>query len=662
MQIKLNRDIRFTDLLPVVMLLVGLYLFPFSIVDCDFSRIPGDKGDARFNNYILEHGYKYFKGEVKSYWDAPFMYPYKNTIAFSDNLLGTLPVYAFFRSQHCDRETAFQWWFITLFALNFLCCYWALKRWSKSTLISSTGAYVYAFSIFILCHINHVQVFPRFMIPLVIYWTWRYLKDKSLKHLFLAMLGLTFQFYCGIYLGFFLVYVLLFMIVSYLLVYRDKDFFTQFKNLKIVGVHLLIVCFNIALLYPMFKPYMEVSGKFGYRHFEEVSMYIPTWRAYFSSTPESAIWRFLSWHIRSQGWMWWEQFLFIGGLPWIAVLLLPFIFLKRRFESDAKKFLGFLLLTFFLCFIFSLKIDGFTLYKIIFNLPGYGSMRSINRLINAEVIFQILLMVFVFKYLWEKYPVLKKYFILLPLLVIIDNSVSYWERTFKKSDVQADVARVKEFIRSQLDTTKAAIAYQHFNFAGLETESHLNVMLATQEMGLACVNAYTGLFPYNYQGFADGEGMDSLKRWMDYNHAGINDIQIVSEFGVPYVSRRFGMLSTNEGKFLKVNHEKGDRVFADSPTKEEGEFFELSTLPNGFTVIRASNGKYLCAEIAATGDLVANRDKPGEWEQFVLTETSVGCFSFKAANGKYLQVNPDRALVANSDMANAMNEFRLEKK
>ena len=74
-------------LLPLAMLCAGLYLVPLSIYGPDFSKVPGDLGDARFNNYILEHDYKYFTGKVDHYWDAPFMYPYKNVIAFSDNLL-----------------------------------------------------------------------------------------------------------------------------------------------------------------------------------------------------------------------------------------------------------------------------------------------------------------------------------------------------------------------------------------------------------------------------------------------------------------------------------------------------------------------------------------------------------------------------------------------
>jgi len=59
--------------------------------------IPGDLGDARFNNYILEHFYQWITQKVPSYWSPQFFYPYPLTLAFSDNLLGSAPFYAMIR-------------------------------------------------------------------------------------------------------------------------------------------------------------------------------------------------------------------------------------------------------------------------------------------------------------------------------------------------------------------------------------------------------------------------------------------------------------------------------------------------------------------------------------------------------------------------------------
>src|ERR1043165_2325664 len=103
-----------TILIPLFLLAAGIYFVPLQIYHTDFAKVPGDYGDARFNNYILEHGHNFLTGKVKQYWNAPFMYPYPNVIALSDNLLGTLPLYSAFRIAGFDRETAFQLWLLCL--------------------------------------------------------------------------------------------------------------------------------------------------------------------------------------------------------------------------------------------------------------------------------------------------------------------------------------------------------------------------------------------------------------------------------------------------------------------------------------------------------------------------------------------------------------------
>ncbi len=37
----------------------GLYFMPIAVFESNLSKMPGDLGDTRFNNYILEHGHKY---------------------------------------------------------------------------------------------------------------------------------------------------------------------------------------------------------------------------------------------------------------------------------------------------------------------------------------------------------------------------------------------------------------------------------------------------------------------------------------------------------------------------------------------------------------------------------------------------------------------------
>lgn len=657
---KLNRDIRIVELLPIVLLFAGLLLFPVSMMNRDFSRIPGDKGDARFNNYILEHGYKYAKGEVPDYWDAPFLYPHRNTIALSDNLLGTLPVYIFFRSLKCDKETSFQWWFLSMFALNFLGCYLALRKWSGNVLLSSCGAYIYAFSIYLLGHINHVQILPKFIAPLVLFWLWQYLSKKRIVSLAFAVTGLTYQFYCGMYLGFFLFYVMLFMIISYLVIFRDTEIFKQFIQRKTALTIGGIIVVNLALLYPMLSHYIPVSGQLGFRSFNEISLYLPRWSSYFFSTPESYLWNNLSYHLRDSEVYWWENFLFCGILPWIAVLLLPVLWLHKEVKMETKKFLGFLVATFFLCVLFSIKFDGFTFYKLIVNMPGFGSMRSINRIINIIIIFQIVIFVFVFKGLQEKYKLAGKVMLFLPLMVVIDNSVTYWERTFSKVEVQNEVKAVADRIAAQQNPSYKAIAYQHKNFFGKETPSHLNVMLACQDLNIKCVNAYTGLFPPNFQGFADTEGIDSLYRWMNYNHSDTSGIQIITEFDFSFRHRQHGRLISSNDKVVLRDSTGGGRLYVGAEKDAVGEYWDIITKQDGKKIIRSQDDKFVCAELSSVGEIVSNRDAPGYWESFIFEDVKDGFIIIKAANEKYIGITSDQKLIAN-EVKERASLFKLEK-
>lgn len=521
-------------LLPLVLLIIGLYLVPLKIFDTDFSKIPGDMGDARFNNYILEHGYKYLSGKVNKYWDAPFMYPHTNVIAFSDNLLGTLPVYSFYRFMGADRESSFQFWILTLFALNFICCFLTLNKWSNNIILSSSGAYIYAFGIFIIGHFNHLQVFPRFIVPLVFYWCWMYLSEKNIKYLCFTLMGIVFQFYCGIYIGFFLVYCLMFFTTSYIIIYKDWSLFLQFKKIKIVSNTLIIILIAGLLLSPLMIPYIKVSNTLGLRKFDDVIATIPKIRSYFFTHIAASTWRnILSEHSKFAFPDWWSHFLFVGALPWMGILSLPAILFSKKIDSKNKKFISLIFLGLLLNILFCINIKGHSLYRFIFEIQGFASMRAIDRIINTQVMYFILIFVFVFKELCTNYRWMKWIILSFPILVIIDNRIDHWElKQFDKFESQQKVKEIREKIVKQYDKHYAAIAYIPLNkpndyFEAVET--HISVMLAAQEVSIPCVNAYTGFNPGNYLSFFDNMDKKTLNDWCEYNKKDSTSIQNINE-------------------------------------------------------------------------------------------------------------------------------------
>jgi len=629
-------------LLPSVLLLAGLYLVPIRIFETDFSQVPGDLGDARFNNYILEHGHKFLGGQVKDYWDAPFMYPYSNVIAFSDNLLGSLPVYSAFRVSGYDRETSFQLWLLSLFILNFICCYWVLTRWTSHVVLSATGAYIFAFSILLVGNIYNVQTYPRFIVPFVFYWSWKYLSVKQWKYFLFMLLGIVYQFYCGIYLGFFLLYAVLFLFISYVLIYKDVFLFTQFKKIKTATCHLGIILLAGILLAPLMQPYMEISGKLGMRQFQDVFPSIPTLTSYFFTSPAPVVWKFLSEHGKSLP-FWWCHFLFVGALPWLGIIAIPAILLSRKTNPGKKKFIALIALGFLFSFLFSLNINGFTLYKIIYQLPGFASMRGVNRVINIEIMLFVLVFVFVFYELADRNRYCKWLVYIFPLLVIIDNAINPREiMRYNKEESRKQIESVKEKIKEEYDQKHAAIAYVPLFSSGQEIAFHLNVMLAAQELNVPCVNAYTGSYPnhYPFYRFFDEE---TLTKWCEVNQADKNNIQQIRgnaiNLGKNIESSKSIHLRAINNKYVCADETVGNLLIANRDNASGWETFLLLGFEKDRYAFMAHNNKFLSAELDSQNEITATRDNINEWETFTLFRLDSNYVAFKAANDKYLSVD-----------------------
>src|SRR5437763_12330393 len=184
-------------------LVVGLALVPLRVMGPSLHRIPGDLVDARFNNYVLEHGYRWLTGRDPTFWDAPFFLPEPNVVAYSDCHLGTLPLYAPFRFAGAGRETAFQLWALTLFGLNYLSCAWVLRRLGFGRAAAAAGAYAFAFGLPAVGQISHLQLAPRFLVPPAFWLATQFLHRPSAR--VAAGLGacLVWQFYFPIYVGYF---------------------------------------------------------------------------------------------------------------------------------------------------------------------------------------------------------------------------------------------------------------------------------------------------------------------------------------------------------------------------------------------------------------------------------------------------------------------------
>ena len=129
------------------------------------ARVPGDLGDARLINYLLEHGWRWLlrRPPHRDFWSPPVFYPAANTAAYSDLLLSAGPFYWCWRAAGLPADTAFQLWMLTASGINYLVMYGFLARVPQlRSLAAALGAVLFTAAACRVAEGLHPQLYPQF--------------------------------------------------------------------------------------------------------------------------------------------------------------------------------------------------------------------------------------------------------------------------------------------------------------------------------------------------------------------------------------------------------------------------------------------------------------------------------------------------------------------
>src|SRR4051812_9371309 len=164
-------------LAPASLYLTGMLLAFYPVFFSGFARVPGDTGDARLINYLLEHGWRWLlrRPPHEDLWSPPFFYPAPNAGAYSDILLSVGPLYWPWRAAGVAPELAFTFCFLTLVSLNYLTMYLFAARCVRLTSPASAfAAFLFAFASPRLMQISHLQLHAHFYTLLSLYALFRF--------------------------------------------------------------------------------------------------------------------------------------------------------------------------------------------------------------------------------------------------------------------------------------------------------------------------------------------------------------------------------------------------------------------------------------------------------------------------------------------------------
>jgi hypothetical protein len=481
-------------------LFIGLFFFTFNIIGFNFTHFPGDLGDSRLNLYFLEHSHLFFTGKLDSFWNAPFMFPEKRIITYSDNLLGSAPIYSLFRLCSIDSFKSFQLWFMTVSALNYICAFYFLRYISKNDYSAILGAFIFAFSLALQSQLSHAQTFPRYAVPLALLMAVRFEEDLRPRYFFCTLFFLVYQFYCGIYLGFMLaVPVGLYLLIT--LIKKGITGIKQVINFKWIAQMLVCLIVNIGLLLLLMTPYISRKIPPSLDTFKEISSSIPDLTSYFYSKEGSLFWDFLSTngiHNKAH----WNHQIFVGGLAMLCFLIsitMLFIHLvktKFRFKSLAAS--QSLTLVGLLLVLIYLRFDEISAYIALYFLPGFSSMKAVSRIINIELIFFGISTAFTFSILFERSFRHKFIYLMIILSLLIGDNYLKSSKSYRTS---IDIARERTEVleKSFASVPKGAlVSYEPLKIESSSIEYQLDAMLLSQKFGLKTVNGYTSSCPSEY--------------------------------------------------------------------------------------------------------------------------------------------------------------------
>jgi hypothetical protein len=211
---------RFRPLLPpAAAWLAGLLVAFYPVLLTGLARTPGDLGDARLVNFLLEHDWRWLTGRAGhgDLWSPPVFYPVAHTAAYSDLLLAALPFYAPWRLLGLAPDTAFQLFLLTAVSLNFWSAHAYFARCLRlPPLPAAAAAFLFAFASSRLVQLRHAQLQVHVYTVVVLYAAHRLVEAAAPERFgrtsrlpgwswaVLLPVAAVAQLFAGFYLGWFL--------------------------------------------------------------------------------------------------------------------------------------------------------------------------------------------------------------------------------------------------------------------------------------------------------------------------------------------------------------------------------------------------------------------------------------------------------------------------
>jgi hypothetical protein len=250
------------------------------------SVVPHDAGDPVLNTWIL-----WWSTErlplTGAWWNAPMFYPTASVMAFSEVLIGLLPITAPVQWVSGNPLLAYNVAFLLSFPLCGLAAYALAFELTARRDASLIAGLAFAFAPYRMGQLSHLQMLSYYWAPCVLLGLHRYLRTREKRWLVVFAASWLFQALSNGYAMFHVSVLVLMWIAWFARSRRD-----------VAAILLAWVC-ALPILLPVLLKYGSVHAAFHFeRDINEIKRFGLDLGDFLSASPESVLWGDLLWTAR----------------------------------------------------------------------------------------------------------------------------------------------------------------------------------------------------------------------------------------------------------------------------------------------------------------------------------------------------------------------------
>jgi hypothetical protein len=478
-----------------LVLLAGLLTAFHPTLLSGFARLQTDPGDTLLNAYVLEHSWRWLTKPdyIGTHWSPPFFHPQQLVLAYSENLLGTAPLYWLFRTA-CPAMLSYQLWMMLVTVLTYLSMAAVLRRFGVGHLLAALGGFVFAFGLPRVTQIGHQQLLPHLFAPWAVLSAWTVLHRPTLGA-FAGLLAATFaQLLTSIYLGWFLLLgSLLFGVVTLVGNWRLWRLLAEYAKRRwpaMVGLTVIWAGLGALLL----APYREANRGFR-RDYAEVLALTPRPATWLASAPQGVWYEWLPRRGREA-----------ASELWIFPGLVPLTVAACGLATGRKRLM---VLTAVLLALVAMRWGDWSAWRAVFRwVPGGDGIRAVGRVVFTVELFALIGGLVALDGLLRR---LRFGGMIAAYLLVLGVAEQLPIRPLPSFEVAPWQARVAA-LRDRL--TPGTVAYIDLPPERPYWEAQVTAMWAGLEANVPVVNGYSGRYPNGYPDWTRSMTVAELTEWM----------------------------------------------------------------------------------------------------------------------------------------------------